>query len=483
MRWTAPAGRRGGIGLGVLAMVLLAASPAQSARYADPNGTGVTCSEPAPCSIVTAIEAAPDGSEVILKPGTYGPLTSGIHTVSVALDVHGAAGAPRPLIVFASSVPTGLALDSPNVTIHDLEIEASGDGTALELIGTGERLVVTSTGLGACHLSLSSAVLRDSVCRNLSNSPNSFAAGMHTSLSPSAPPQSAGMRNVTAYATGGVGVDVSAGDNARFTLKAVNVVAHGGSYDVRSVINGSGSTSATLILDHSNYATYFRGPFTSLTLPGSGSNQTSTPLFANPGAGDFHQLAGSATIDAGVVAASNGAADLDGEARTIGGSTDIGADEYSPAAPPTAPAPGPIADRTAPRISRASMLRRRFRVGSAPTTLASRSRLVRRGSAFRFTLSEAARVRVILERRVIGRRSGRRCLRARRRVPPRLRCVRRARKGVLGRSLVAGRARIPFSGRVGRRALRPGHYYATLIATDAAGNRSTPVRLAFTILR
>ena len=467
--------------MAVLVVLLLAAAPALGARYAAPDGTGSACSEMAPCSITMAIEGAPDGSEVILEPGTYGPLASGIHTVGVALDVHGAAGKARPLMVFGSSATTGLLLDSPNVTIHDLAIESSGGGTALDLIGVGERLVVTSTGLGACHLALGSALLRDSVCRNLSTSQNSFAAGMHTSLSPSAPPQSASVRNVTAYATGGVGVDVYADNNARFTLNAVNVVARGGNYDVRSVIAGTGSTSATLNLDHSNYVTYFQGPFASLTLPGSGSNQTSAPLFANPGAGDFHQLVGSPTIDAGLTAATNGAADLDGEARTIGGSTDIGADEFLPSAPP--PGPGASADTTPPKISRASMLRRIFRVGFAPTPAAGRNPSTRRGSAFLFTVSEAAQVRVILERRLIGRRSGRRCLRARRKPPPRLRCVRRVRKGVLRRSLAAGRARIAFSGRVGRRALHPGRYYGTLVATDAAGNASGPVRLSFTIQR
>ena len=57
------------------------------------------------------------------------------------------------------------------------------------------------------------------------------------------------------------------------------------------------------------------------------------------------------------------------------------------------------------------------------------------------------------------------------------------RKGALRRSGVAGRNRVPFSGRVGGRKLAPGRYRLTLAARDAAGRRSAPVRLRFRIVR
>jgi hypothetical protein len=46
---------------------------------------------------------------------------------------------------------------------------------------------------------------------------------------------------------------------------------------------------------------------------------------------------------------------------------------------------------------------------------------------------------------------------------------------------MAGVSRVAFSGRIGK--LRPGRYRATLIATDAAGNRSRPKRVAFRVAR
>ena len=40
-----------------------------------------------------------------------------------------------------------------------------------------------------------------------------------------------------------------------------------------------------------------------------------------------------------------------------------------------------------------------------------------------------------------------------------------------------------FSGRIGRRALAPGSYRATLVARDAAGNASKAKRLGFRVVR
>jgi hypothetical protein len=43
--------------------------------------------------------------------------------------------------------------------------------------------------------------------------------------------------------------------------------------------------------------------------------------------------------------------------------------------------------------------------------------------------------------------------------------------------------RIRFTGRVGRRAVRPGRYRVMATAIDAAGNRSVPGLVRFQILR
>jgi hypothetical protein len=57
------------------------------------------------------------------------------------------------------------------------------------------------------------------------------------------------------------------------------------------------------------------------------------------------------------------------------------------------------------------------------------------------------------------------------------------RVGRLRASSVATTTRRRFSGRIGRTALKPGRYRATLVATDAARNASKPKRLRFTVVR
>ena len=151
--------------------------------------------------------------------------------------------------------------------------------------------------------------------------------------------------------------------------------------------------------------------------------------------------------------------------------------------PPRAPlAP---ADREDPVVGGASMLRRTFRVAETPTPIVARGREpgARKGSAFRFAPSEAASVSIRIERRTTGRRFAKRCAKPskhNRRGKP---CKRWAKSGELRHAAARGRNEVPFSGRIGSRALKPGAYRATLVATDDAGNESAPARVAFRIVR
>ena len=119
---------------------------------------------------------------------------------------------------------------------------------------------------------------------------------------------------------------------------------------------------------------------------------------------------------------------------------------YSPPPPPPPPCCGPAPDVTKPVARRFRMTHRRFRPH-------------RRATKFRFVLSEAADVRIVV------RRHGRRV-------------------GVLRRNdLAAGANAITFGGRLRGKRLRPGRYVALLTATDAAGNVSRARSIRFTILR
>jgi PKD domain len=135
-----------------------------------------------------------------------------------------------------------------------------------------------------------------------------------------------------------------------------------------------------------------------------------------------------------------------------------------------------------PRISGAKLTHTRFRIAKRATAIAAHA--PPRGTTFRFTLSEPARLTISFSHSVAGLRSGRRCLKPSvklRRAHAR-HCRRTVTVGTLTRAKEPkGSDAVAFSGRLGHKALRPGAYTATLVVT-AAGGRSAPVKLAFTVL-
>jgi hypothetical protein len=126
------------------------------------------------------------------------------------------------------------------------------------------------------------------------------------------------------------------------------------------------------------------------------------------------------------------------------------------------PGTATVADHERPVLSEVSVVSP-FAVGGR-TRISSRQRRIHRGTAFRFRLSEPATVRIAIERAGCGRKRG-------------------AVGTLTRRGLKAGRHRIAFSGRIGRRALRPGRYRARLTATDPSGNRSRTRTLRFRVVR
>jgi hypothetical protein len=143
----------------------------------------------------------------------------------------------------------------------------------------------------------------------------------------------------------------------------------------------------------------------------------------------------------------------------------------------------PTPDTEAPRFLSASLAPRVFAVtrrGRSETPVTSRTR---RGTTFRYTLSEAARVLFTIRRARPGRRVGRRCVKPTPRNRGRRSCARFVLVRRFAAQATAGSNRKKFSGKIGRRALAPGTYRAVLTATDAAGNVSAPRRLRFRVVR
>ena len=161
---------------------------------------------------------------------------------------------------------------------------------------------------------------------------------------------------------------------------------------------------------------------------------------------------------------------------------------FDRATPSSPPPPPPPPDTLAPTVTDVAFAPRRFRAASSATPTDARAATARRaalrGSRLRLTLSELADARIAIERAHPGRRVGGRCKRPSRKLRKRRQCARYKPTGTLTRrSLPAGDNAIRFSGRIGKRALAPGHYRATVTATDPVGNRSRPTRATFTIVR
>jgi streptogramin lyase len=146
---------------------------------------------------------------------------------------------------------------------------------------------------------------------------------------------------------------------------------------------------------------------------------------------------------------------------------------------------GRVVDRVAPRfLAGAAFKPKRFRVASGPTPVSARTRRsVPRGSALSYSLSEPAAVTIVIARPRTGRRVGRTCKKLTRSNRQRRHCTYYTSVGTLRRRALQGLNRVAFSGRIGRRALAPGTYRATVTAKDAAGNVSKPSVASFTIVR
>jgi Divergent InlB B-repeat domain len=143
-----------------------------------------------------------------------------------------------------------------------------------------------------------------------------------------------------------------------------------------------------------------------------------------------------------------------------------------------------------PSISAFKLTHTRFTVGPHATAIKARASAaakprkpkVARGSAFVYTLSRASTATIVIERRTPGRVVGRRCVAQTKANAKNKRCTITTRVGTLTRKSKSGRNTIVFSGRIGRKALAPASYRATITARAGTGPTSKPRSATFTIV-
>jgi hypothetical protein len=560
----------------LLALAVLGGAPAAATagvqRFAAPDGTG-DCSPSSPCDIVTAINNAASGDEVILDSGRYGsdlaPLTTALHSTQTDLSVHGTDGEPRPRIF--TNAQYGLDLGGAGDTARHLEIQQSASNVVNQhalVIQDGQAtdVVVRNATAGgrACTL-LGSSVLTNSVCEATAQDGRGVFP-YRDSVGPLA--NSSIIRNATivaSYGMSGTGVyaqgGATPGIDENLTVTNSIIIAYTGTLAYAQ----AGTGAASITIDHSNFGFQSTGGpgFTGQIIKGEGNQQlTKAPAFIDPG--DYHEAAGSITIDAGATNALNGPTDFDGDPRALGlGGTDIGADEFIPA--PTAVTGDPGATTTTTAVINgmvnpntiattyhfefgpttaygvstpdrnagsgttldpvseqlsglAPATTYHYRLvaastggttigndrtltttsatgpggtggggGGAPTiaslVLKPRRFVAGRGTRVTVNVDEGGTLRFTIQRRLPGRKVGRRCVKPTRRNRAARRCSRYVSRGGFSKPSKAGTNRYRFSGRLKGKKLPPGAYRMRAVAVDTEGHRSAPKFAAFRIRR
>lgn len=364
--------RAGGLAAGIAIAAALAlpsaAGAAGSTFYASPLGTppDEACTTAEPCKLETALNNAGDGDSVRLTGSAAYTLPFAGMDIKKEIDLGGEPGLlPTLLTTNTASVEV---FPESGATLHDLKLEGEGP---LELeSGSADRVYVSYVGglagaeeESACQLS-PGVILRDSVCWAQEDAIASADDAIGMVVEGPGTTGTATLRNVDAIATDATGNAISgeALNGASGVLVGSGVIARAAfAADVRAGYEKSGTPPQIHIeLDHSNYATISDEPSrASVTAPGTEGNQTAAPLFTEPIAGDFSELAGSPTIDAAVVDTLTTSLDILGKERVQPGCIgalavpDIGAYEFGPATancPPPPPKPEPPPEPPKPQF-------------------------------------------------------------------------------------------------------------------------------------
>jgi hypothetical protein len=224
-----------------------------------------------------------------------------------------------------------------------------------------------------------------------------------------------------------------------------------------------------------------------VTAPGSGSNVAGDPGFLDPAGGTYVLQNTSPLIDRGDLSlVQAGEQDLLGAPRALDGNRDcavapdigafevVGQEASCPVDPP-------------PAVSGFGITNKVFAPAGKSAKASASGRKPKQGTRFTYTLSEPARIAIVIARKAPGRRLGKgaksRCVKVtaknRDKGKP---CSRFLKKTTIGGQEQAGRQSTPWTGRIGNKPAKPGKYRATIVATDSAGQRSEPRSLGFQIV-
>jgi hypothetical protein len=308
---------------------------AANERFAAPAGLAANpCTVASPCDLATAVNGAANGQEILLAPGSYGSAASPLSTpLSNPHDITIEGDGATPRLFLATPGSFDVLLNGFSRLAHVQLTEAGASDIGLIVDGTIDHaLVVGEHSNYTCGVFFGSAVV-DSAC---------VALGAGDAL------------NANVSSAGSQAEELRLDHDTFFAANAATAAAligatgfpgeviatdtiFRGPTDIQTLA-AAAPASVTVSAAYSDYATVSTHGEGSVTAPGSATDIAAAPLFVSLASGDVHEAPGSPTIDAGVEDPFGGLTDLDGNPRTIGRATDIGAFEAAEA--PTVAASG-----------------------------------------------------------------------------------------------------------------------------------------------
>jgi streptogramin lyase len=139
---------------------------------------------------------------------------------------------------------------------------------------------------------------------------------------------------------------------------------------------------------------------------------------------------------------------------------------------------GPVDNSGTPQVSNVAVKPSRFRVGASATAVSA----AKGGTTITYLLTKDATATLKFEQAVQGRVRVPNCVRITRRNRNGRKCTRFVPKGQITRTGQQGQNAVQFSGRIGRRPLRPGRYRVGVAGTDAQGRSGLFQYATFVVL-